>query len=410
MATGGADAVQDIRFARSADGVGIAYAVHGSGPPLLIDACWLSHLQFDWQSPVWRHYLVELGRIATVIRYDERGHGLSDRGVTDHSLEARVADLEAVADDAGLDRFALLAMAQGGPVAIEYAARHPERLTRLAFYGSYAGAQAAATPEELELDAAFEALIKVGWARPTSEFRRVFTSMMIPGGTEEQMRWIDDLQRMAVDADTAVLARSQRQVTDSSARLAELDLPTLVLHSRGDQMNEFEHSRHLAANIRGARLVALESNNHIVLADEPAWPVFLREMTEFLAPDRAPAPTARRPTTWPSVLSPRELDILAPGRRGARQRRDRRRAGAVGAHGRAAPAERVREARSAGPHRAHGGGRQAALPRLSRPDDYASAAIDRVLGTARELRVGADVAGVCRSYALRSSTNRRRNP
>ena len=142
MATGDVDAVQDIRFARSADGVGIAYAVHGSGPPLLIDACWLSHLQFDWQSPVWRHYLVELGQIATVIRYDERGHGLSDRGVTDHSLEARVADLEAVADDAGFERFALLAMAQGGPVAIEYAARHPERLTRLIFYGSYAGAQA----------------------------------------------------------------------------------------------------------------------------------------------------------------------------------------------------------------------------------------------------------------------------
>ena len=134
--------MQDIRFARSADGVGIAYAVHGTGPPLLIDACWLSHLQFDWQSPVWRHYLVELGRIATVIRYDERGHGLSDRGVTDHSLQARVADLEAVADDAGFERFALLAMAQGGPVAIEYAARHPERLTRLMFYGSYAGAHA----------------------------------------------------------------------------------------------------------------------------------------------------------------------------------------------------------------------------------------------------------------------------
>jgi pimeloyl-ACP methyl ester carboxylesterase/DNA-binding CsgD family transcriptional regulator len=309
VATGEADVVQDIRFARSADGVGIAYAVHGSGPPLLVDACWLSHLQFDWQSPVWRHYLVELGRIATVIRYDERGHGLSDRGVTDHSLQARVADLEAVADDAGLDRFALLAMAQGGPVAIEYAARHPDRLTRLAFYGSYAGAQAAATPEELELYAAFEALIKVGWARPTSEFRRVFSSMMIPGGTEEQMRWIDDLQRMAIDAETAVLARSQRQVTDASGRLAELDLPTLVVHSRGDQMNEFRHSRELAANIRGARLVALESNNHIVLADEPAWPVFMREMTEFIAPDRVTAPTAVAEDVA-SVLSPRELDIL----------------------------------------------------------------------------------------------------
>jgi pimeloyl-ACP methyl ester carboxylesterase/DNA-binding CsgD family transcriptional regulator len=301
--------VQDIRFARSADGVGIAYAVHGSGPPLLVDACWLSHLQFDWQSPVWRHYLVELGRIATVIRYDERGHGLSDRGVTDHSLEARVADLEAVADDARLDRFALLAMAQGGPVAIEYAARHPERLTRLAFYGSYAGAHAIATPEQLELYATFEMLIKVGWARPTSEFRRVFSSMMIPGGTEEQMRWLDDLQRMSVDVDTAILARSQRQTTNASARLAELDLPTLVLHSRGDQMNPFEESRHLAANIRGARLVALESDNHIVLADEPAWPVLLRELTEFLAGDRRHMPGEVADDVG-AVLSPRELDIL----------------------------------------------------------------------------------------------------
>lgn len=305
----GADAVQDIRFARAPDGVGIAYAVHGSGPPLLVDACWLSHLQFDWQSPVWRHWLVELGRIATVVRFDERGHGLSDRGVTDHSLEARLGDLEAVADDAGLERFALLAMAQGGPVAIEYAARHPERLTRLAFYGSYAGALAAASAEELELDAAFQALIKVGWERPTAEFRRVFTSLMIPGGTEQQMRWIDDLQRMAVDADTAMLARTQRGAVDSTARLAELDLPTLVLHSRGDQMNPFAHSRHLASHIRRARLVALESDNHIVLEDEPAWGVFVREISAFLAPDRTTGPTLPA-EDLSDTLSPRELHIL----------------------------------------------------------------------------------------------------
>ncbi|MCR2762190.1 alpha/beta fold hydrolase [Microbacterium sp. zg.B48] len=309
METRKADVVQDIRFARSADGVGIAYAVHGSGPPLLIDACWLSHLQFDWESPVWRHYLVELGRIATVIRYDERGHGLSDRGVTDHSLDARVADLEAVVADAGLDRFALMAMAQGGPVAIEYAARHPDRLTRLVFYGSYSGAQAAATAEELELLAAFEALIRVGWARPTSEFRRVFSSMMIPGGTEDQMRWLDDLQRRACDTETAVTSRAQRQVTDSSWRLPELDLPTLVIHSRGDQMNEFHHARHLAAGIRGARLVGLDSHNHIVLADEPAWPAFLHEITEFLEPDRRAA-TDVRPDDVAALISPRELEIL----------------------------------------------------------------------------------------------------
>jgi pimeloyl-ACP methyl ester carboxylesterase/DNA-binding CsgD family transcriptional regulator len=312
-----AGVVQDIRFARSSDGVQIAYAVHGSGPPLLVDGCWLSHLQFDWQSPVWRHYLVELGRFATVIRFDERGHGLSDRHVTNHSLAARVADLEAVVDDAGLDRFALLAMAQGGPVAIEYAARHPERLTRLAFYGSYAGAAVAASAEERELDAAFTALIKVGWDRPTPEFRRVFTHLMIPGGTEEQMRWIDDLQRMAVDAETAVVARGQRQVTDASARLPELDLPVLVLHSRGDQMNAFAQSRDLATRIRGARLVALESDNHIVLADEPAWPVLLRELTQFLEPDQAPVSAAGTEVAdVVAVLSPRELDVLRLAARG----------------------------------------------------------------------------------------------
>ena len=317
MGTGVAGVVQDIRFARSADGVRIAYAVHGSGPPLLVDACWLSHLQFDWQSPVWRHYLVELGRIATVVRFDERGHGLSDRGVTDHSLDARVADLEAVVDAVGLGRFAVLAMAQGGPVAIEYVARHPERVTRLAFYGSYAGAHADASPEALEMDAAFTALIKVGWDRPTPEFRRVFTSLMIPGGTEEQMRWIDDLQRMAVDATTAVLAREQRQVTDASARLPELDLPVLVMQSRGDQMNEFASSRHLATHIRGARLVALESDNHIVLGHEPAWLTLLDELTAFLAPERERVALAQ--VDAPDVarlLSPRELDVLRLAARG----------------------------------------------------------------------------------------------
>jgi pimeloyl-ACP methyl ester carboxylesterase/DNA-binding CsgD family transcriptional regulator len=258
---------------------------------------------------VWRHFLAGLGRVATVIRYDERGHGLSDRGVTDHSLEARLADLEAVADDAGLERFALLAMAQGGPVALEYAARHPERLTRLIFYGSYAGAHAGASPEEIALDEAFQALIRVGWARPTSEFRRVFSSLMIPGGTEEQMSWLDDLQKMAVDAETAVIARAQRQDVDASARMTEIDLPTLVIHSRGDQMNEFHHARDLASHIRGARLVALESDNHIVLEDEPAWPVFLREVTDFLAPDRV-ADAQPEAQDLSAVLSPRELDVL----------------------------------------------------------------------------------------------------
>jgi pimeloyl-ACP methyl ester carboxylesterase/DNA-binding CsgD family transcriptional regulator len=300
---------QDVWFCRSADGVTIAYAVHGSGPPLVIDSCWLSHLQYDWESPVWRHYLTELGKIATVIRFDERGHGLSDRDVTDHSLGLRLADLEAVVDHAHLERFSLLAMAQGGPVAIEYAARHPERVERLLFYGSYAGVESVETSEQDRLlDQTFDNLIRVGWEQPTPEFRRVFTYLMIPGATEEQMGWLDELQRRATSAEVAVVARRQRRQADASHHLAGLDVPTLVLHSLGDRMNPFEFSRHLAAEIPGARLVALESDNHIVLEDEPAWPVFVREVSDFLGAESGDDPLR--------LLSARELEVLALAARG----------------------------------------------------------------------------------------------
>jgi pimeloyl-ACP methyl ester carboxylesterase/DNA-binding CsgD family transcriptional regulator len=305
---------QRVHFATARDGVNIAYAVHGSGPPLVIAACWLSHLQFDWQSPVWRHFLVDLGRVATVIRYDERGFGLSDRAVYDHSLEARISDLEAVVDDAGLDRFALMGMSQGGPITISYAHRHPERVTRLIFYGSYAAALRDPNPEDLEMQAAFEQLIKVGWARPDSEFRRVFTSMMIPAATPEQMVWLDELQRVATSTEVAVVSRRQRMEANVLDLLADLDVPTLVLHARGDRMNEFADGRLLASNISGARLVPLESANHILLGHEPAWPVFVDEVTRFLEPERRVTATAPRDVA--ALLSPRELDVLKLAARG----------------------------------------------------------------------------------------------
>jgi pimeloyl-ACP methyl ester carboxylesterase/DNA-binding CsgD family transcriptional regulator len=298
---------QQVQFCRAPDGVRIAYAVHGHGPPLLISTCWLSHLQFDWESPVWRHFLIDLGRFATVIRFDERGHGLSDWDVTDHSLEARIGDLEAVADAAGFPRFALMAMAQGGPVAISYAVRHPERVSRLLFYGSYASAARGLTRDDLDLEDAFGQMIKVGWARPDSTFRRVFTSLMIPSASEEQMRWLDDLQRVAVSASTAYIARQQRLAADAEPLLPALDLPTLILHSVGDRMNSFEYGRHLASSVANARLVALGSQNHIVLEDEPAWPVFVEEVRRFLELDGQSSTLAER---IEDLLSPRELEVL----------------------------------------------------------------------------------------------------
>jgi pimeloyl-ACP methyl ester carboxylesterase/DNA-binding CsgD family transcriptional regulator len=304
---------QEVRFCRSVDGVTIAYAVHGSGPPLVIDSCWLSHLQFDWQSPVWRHFLIELGKIATVYRFDERGHGLSDRDVHEHGLELRIADLEAVVQHAGLERFSVLAMSQGGPVTVEYAVRHPEQIARLVFYGSHPGHRAVSVPDGEDLDETFTQLIKVGWERPTPEFRRVFTFLMIPGATEEQMGWLDELQRRAVTADVAVSARKQRGQADVTQLLASVSAPTLVIHSLRDRMNDYAYARYLASRIPGARLVGLDSDNHIVLEHEPAWPVFLREVTEFLAED-APGAEVDDPR---AVLSARELEVLALAAGGA---------------------------------------------------------------------------------------------
>jgi pimeloyl-ACP methyl ester carboxylesterase/DNA-binding CsgD family transcriptional regulator len=293
---------QQIRFCPAPDGVRIAYAVSGTGPPMLVSTCWLSHLQHDWESPVWRHFLEDIGRFVTIVRYDERGYGLSDWDVTDHSLEARVGDLEAVADDAGFERFALMGMAQGGPPAIVYATRHPERVSRLMFYGSYAGAISGGADTEEELDA-FVQLIKVGWGRPQHHFRRVFTSMMIPGATEEQMSWLDELQRVAASASTASSALRERSRADCVPLLPDLEVPTLVLHSLRDQMNDFESGRLLATRIAGARLVPLDSDNHIVLGDEPAWSVFVDEVRRFVAPDGRPPPTS-------DGLSPREREVV----------------------------------------------------------------------------------------------------
>ncbi len=303
----GAQPPQSIRFCRAPDGVRIAYAVHGAGPPLLVSTCWLSQLQYDWESPVWQHFLRDLGRFATVIRYDERGHGLSDWEVRDYGLEARIGDLEAVADDAGFDRFALMAMSQGGPPVVEYAARHPERLTRLMFYGSSAALMHEATPQERELFDVFDRMVLVGYGREDSVFRRVFTSLMIPDATEQQMRWLDDLQRVATSAENAHASRQERAAADTRHLLAGLDLPTLVLHSRGDQITTFAKGRYLAAHIPGARLVTLESKNHIVLGDEAAWPVFVREVEAFLGPDR----TSASPTGSADALSPREREVLS---------------------------------------------------------------------------------------------------
>jgi pimeloyl-ACP methyl ester carboxylesterase/DNA-binding CsgD family transcriptional regulator len=282
---------QSVGFCRSADGVRIAYSRLGQGPPLVVSTCWLSHLEYDLQSPVWQHFVRGIGEMSSTVRYDERGFGLSDWDVTDFSFEARLNDLEAVVDAAGLERFALLGMAQGGPVAVAYAHRHPERVTRLVLLASYV-ATLDDDSESLLMEETFTKMIQVGWARPEGRFRRVFTDALMPGASPEQMTWVDELMRRSTSTENAVAFRRARLDIDVTNLLPQLQLPTLVMHSRGDQMNPIAGSRRLAAEIPGARLVTLESDNHVLLDGEPATQVFFAALADFLAPDAAAAATA----------------------------------------------------------------------------------------------------------------------
>jgi pimeloyl-ACP methyl ester carboxylesterase/DNA-binding CsgD family transcriptional regulator len=290
---------QEVRFCRANDGVRLAWARHGTGPPLLIVSCWLSHLQHDWQSPVWRHFLDGLGDVATVVRYDERGFGLSDWEVDDFSLERRLADLETLVEATGIDRFAILGMSGGAPVALAYAHAHPERISRMVLYGAMAAG--GLRQEDSTEEAAFLAMIRAGWARPDPLFRRVFTNAFIPGANEQQMEWMDELQRTSTNTDNAVCSRIARHQVDVSHLLPGIGVPTLVLHADDDRVAP-EWGIKLAAGIPDARLVMLDSRNHVLLADEPAWQVFRREVAEFLAPDRVAVPVDN--------LSEREREIL----------------------------------------------------------------------------------------------------
>lgn len=286
---------QKIRFCRAHDGVRIAYATSGSGPPLVKTANWLTHLEFDWNSPVWHHWLRELGRDHTLIRYDERGCGLSDHVVADVTFDSWVRDLEAVVDAEQLERFPMLGISQGCAVAIAYAVRHPERVSKLVLYGGYAVGRNYwnMTPQQ-ELEAAvLRNVIRVGWGRDNPAFRQVFGTLFVPEGSHEQHQWFDDLSR-TLPTENALRIVEMTHSIDVREQAEALNVPTLVLHARGDAIISFEVGRQLAALIPGARFVSLESRNHVLLEHEPAWARFVEEVRAFLAPEYE---AAANPTT-----------------------------------------------------------------------------------------------------------------
>jgi DNA-binding SARP family transcriptional activator/pimeloyl-ACP methyl ester carboxylesterase len=276
---------QDVRFCHAADLVRLAYAVEGSGPPLVKAANWLSHLEYDWESMLWRHWLLELTSRYRVLRYDERGCGLSDWNTTSFNIEAWIDDLATVVDAAGFERFPLLGISQGAAVAVEYAARHPDRVSALVLYGGYVHGRVvrARTDEELRLARLMPELAELGWGRDEPTFRQVFTARFMPEGTREQWDEFNELQRLTTSATNA--ARFLRgfgmiDVTDAAQRVT---CPTLVVHVRGDLAPPLTEGRLLASLIPGSRFVSLEGHNHLMLANEPAWPRFVDEMNRFLA-------------------------------------------------------------------------------------------------------------------------------
>jgi len=277
---------QEIKFCTAADGVRIAYAEVGQGPPLLKAPNWLNHLEYDWESPVWRHLLHALAAKHRLVRFDERGNGLSDWDVAEISLEAFVRDLEAVADAAELRRFDLFGISQGCATSIAYTVRYPGRVRRLVLYGGFArGRFQRGTKGETEKAAAMVTLIRQGWGQENPAFRQFFTSSFLPEGSPEQMQWFNDLQKITTSAENAARIREACDRIDVSDLLPQVKVPTLVVHCRNDAVQPFDEGRRMAAMIPGARFVSLEGRNHLILEHEPAWVRFRQEIENFLSAD-----------------------------------------------------------------------------------------------------------------------------
>ena len=273
---------QTIGFCRSSDGVRIAYATVGTGPPLVKAANWLNHLELDWLSLIWGKTFQELASRRTLIRYDERGNGLSDWNA-EITFDAFVRDLEVVVDALGLARFPLLGMSQGCAVSIAYAVRHPERVSALVLLGGYAaGWRIGASPEERERREAVMTLTRLGWGTNNAAYRHIFSQTFMPDGTPQELAWFDEFQRQTTSSDNAVRFQDAFGDIDVRHLLHRVRAPTLVLHARDDQRITHDQGRELAIGIPGARFVSLDSRSHIILGHEPAWPVCMAEIDRFL--------------------------------------------------------------------------------------------------------------------------------
>ena len=297
---------QVIRYRTTTDGVRLAWAEAGSGPWLVKASNWLSHLEFEWESPIFRHWIRFFADHFHFVRYDERGCGMTDWDARNLGLERWTADLEEVIEAANIDEpFTLMGLSQGGATCLSYAARHPERVSRLILYGSYArGMWRRGNPEAEREDRAIIDLIRTGWLKDNPAFRQVFTSRFVPEGSEEQIRWFNELTRKTTSPDVVAPILETRGITDVVDLLAEIRVPTLVLHARNYQICPLAEGQLIAAKMPNAEFIELDSSNHVLLEHEPAWQRFCDAVLEFTGRDKGPEgdPFAS--------LSPREREVL----------------------------------------------------------------------------------------------------
>ena len=298
---------QRIRYVQASDGARLAWAESGNGPVIVKAANWLTHLEYEWESPVWKHWLQFFSGHFRLVRYDERGCGLSESRVDDLSIDRWVSDLESVVDAAQPDGpVTLLGISQGAAACIGYALRHPERVTRLILYGGYArGAYRRDSPESQAAYRATVNLARVAWGSDNPTYRQLFTSRFVPGASAEQLQWFNDLCLKTTNGEIAARLLEARGETDFEALLGEVHTPTLVLHARNDKVIPLAEGRLLAGSIAGAEFVELDSQNHILLSDEPAWRRFQEAVLAFVRPQAAASAAVF------AALSTRERQVLA---------------------------------------------------------------------------------------------------
>ena len=300
-------ATQRIRYLRTPDGVQLAWAEAGAGSTLIKAANWMTHLEYEWESPVWRHWIHFFSEHFRFVRHDERGCGMTDWNVGDLSFARWVEDLEAVVDVVGpREPFALLGISQGAATCIAYAVRHPERVSKLILYGAYArGTYRRGDPDKERMYRALIDMTRLGWGKDNPVFRQVFTSRFIPGATDEQIGWFNELCRKTTSPEIAARLLETRATIDVVDLLGQVQAPTLVLHSRDDDVIPIEEGHILAAGIPSAQFVELDSKNHILLESEPAWGRFCSEVLDFMDQKHVGEDPAF------ASLSPREREVLA---------------------------------------------------------------------------------------------------